>query len=134
MRFATTFLTMAANDAEAPQGTKRSREPEDEHQDSSSEDEDLGPALPSANVPKKKRRKLPYERQYVAALPTSSRYSKSLMHRDQLCFTTFTPYTDFLITSSIDGYVKFWKKVAGGIEFVKEFRAHTGGTLALIRL
>lgn len=48
------------------------------------------------------------------------------MHREQLCFTTFTPYTDFLITSSIDGVVKFWKKVSGGVEFVKEFRAHNG--------
>jgi peptidylprolyl isomerase domain and WD repeat-containing protein 1 len=48
------------------------------------------------------------------------------MHREQLCFTTLTPHTDFLITSSIDGVVKFWKKDFGGIEFVKEFRAHTG--------
>jgi peptidylprolyl isomerase domain and WD repeat-containing protein 1 len=37
-----------------------------------------------------------------------------------------TPFTEFLITSSIDGAVKFWKKMAEGIEFVKEFRAHTG--------
>jgi peptidylprolyl isomerase domain and WD repeat-containing protein 1 len=62
----------------------------------------------------------------VAALPTAQRYFKSLMHREQLCFTTLTPHTDFLITSSIDGVVKFWKKDFGGIEFVKEFRAHTG--------
>ena len=48
------------------------------------------------------------------------------MHRDQLCFSTFTPFTDFLITSSIDGVVKFWKKDFGGVEFVKEFRAHEG--------
>lgn len=48
------------------------------------------------------------------------------MHRDQLSFTTFTPHTDFLITSSIDGVVKYWKKDFGGIEFVKEFRAHNG--------
>jgi len=93
------------------------------HTDTSSDDDDIGPALPSA-APKKKRRKLPYEKLYVAALPTSQRYSKSLMHREQLCFNTFTPYTDFLITSSVDGAVKFWKKVSGGIEFVKEFRAH----------
>lgn len=92
---------------------------------SSDDDDDLGPALPSA-APKKKRRKLPYEKLYVAALPASARYSKSLMHKDQLAFTTFTPYTDFLITSSADGFVKFWKKVAGGLDFVKEFRAHTG--------
>lgn len=53
------------------------------------------------------------------------------MHREQLCFTTFTPHTDFLITSSVDGVVKFWKKDFGGIEFVKEFRAHNGEILAV---
>ena len=93
--------------------------------DSSSDDDDFGPALPST-APKKKKRKLPYEKLYVAALPAAQRYSKSLMHRDQLAFTTFTPYTDFLITSSVDGVVKFWKKDFGGVEFVKEFKAHTG--------
>lgn len=98
------------------------RTPDD---DTSSDDDGFGPALPST-APKKKRRKLPYEKLYIAALPTATRYSKSLMHRDQLCFTTFTPLTDFLITSSVDGVVKFWKKDFGGIEFVKEFRAHNG--------
>lgn len=39
---------------------------------------------------------------------------------------TVTPFTDFVITSSTDGVVKFWKKMADGIEFVKEFRAHPG--------
>ena len=91
----------------------------------SSSDDDIGPALPSS-MPKKKRRKLPYEKLYISALPSSSRYSKSLMHKDQVSFVTMTPFTDFLITASIDGVVKFWKKVAVGIEFVKEFRAHAG--------
>lgn len=90
-----------------------------------SSDDGIGPALPSS-VPRKKRRALPYEKLYISALPTSPRYSKSLMHKDQLSFVTITPYTDFLITSSTDGVVKFWKKVAVGIEFVKEFRAHIG--------
>lgn len=85
----------------------------------------MGPQLPSA-APKKKRRVLPYEKLYVAALPTSARYSKSLMHKEQVAFVTMTPLTDFLITSSIDGYVKFWKKGNDGVEFVKEFRAHNG--------
>ena len=48
------------------------------------------------------------------------------MHRDQLSFVTVTPQTDFLITSSVDGVVKFWKKMAVGVEFVKEFQAHVG--------
>lgn len=98
---------------------------DDENVDSSSDD-DFGPALPIADAPKKKRRKLPFEKVYVNALPTSPRYSKSLMHKDQLSFTTMSPHTDFLITSSIDGFVKFWKKMAVGVEFVKEFRAHNG--------
>ncbi|KAF2845090.1 peptidyl-prolyl cis-trans isomeras-like protein [Plenodomus tracheiphilus IPT5] len=128
---------MASNGSESPSKAKRSRtEMEaDDHpvapaaapadDDSSSDDDDFGPALPSS-APKKKKRKLPYEKLYVAALPSATRYAKSLMHREQLCFTTWTPHTDFLITSSIDGVVKFWKKDLGGIEFVKEFRAHTG--------
>lgn len=91
----------------------------------SSSDDDFGPALPST-APKKKRRKLPYEKLYISALPNSPRYSKSLMHKDQLSFVTLTPFTDFLITSSVDGVVKFWKKIAVGIESVKEFRAHVG--------
>ncbi|KAL9035998.1 MAG: hypothetical protein Q9214_006330, partial [Letrouitia sp. 1 TL-2023] len=91
----------------------------------SSSDDGIGPALPSS-APKKKKRKLPYEQLYLAALPQSPRYSKSLMHKDQLSFVTMTPFTDFLITSSIDGVVKFWKKVAIGIESVKEFKAHIG--------
>ncbi|KAF1914901.1 peptidyl-prolyl cis-trans isomeras-like protein [Ampelomyces quisqualis] len=128
---------MASDGPESPSKSKRSRaemEAEDHtmataaqtnDDDTSSDDDDFGPALPSS-APKKKKRKLPYEKLYVAALPTSQRYFKSLMHREQLCFTTLTPYTDFLITSSIDGVVKFWKKDFGGIEFVKEFRAHAG--------
>ena len=91
----------------------------------SSEDDGFGPALPST-VPKKKRRVLPYEKLYISAMPSSPRYSKSLMHKDQLAFVLFTPFTDFLITSSIEGAVKFWKKGMVGIESVKEFKAHSG--------
>lgn len=128
---------MASTEEEASmQGIKRSHDQVDnnagedgaKHEESESESEDdFGPALPSAEAPKrKKRRKLPYEKQYIAALPSAIRYSKSLMHKEQLAFCTFTPHTDFLITSSVDGFVKFWKKVTGGIEFVKEFKAHNG--------
>lgn len=39
--------------------------------------------------------------------------------------------TDFLITTSIDGHVKFWKKTQKGIEFVKHFRAHLGAIVAM---
>ena len=32
--------------------------------------------------------------------------------------------TNFLITTSVDGHLKFWKKQAEGIEFVKHYRTH----------
>lgn len=85
----------------------------------------MGPQLPS-EAPKKKRRVLRHEKLYVAALPKSARYSRSLMHKEQILFANWTPLTEFLITSSVDGVVKFWKKIAQGIEFVKEFKAHNG--------
>ena len=41
---------------------------------------------------------------------------------------------EFIFTMSVDGYLKIWKKVQNGIEFVKTFRAHlgkiTGSTLS----
>jgi peptidylprolyl isomerase domain and WD repeat-containing protein 1 len=45
------------------------------------------------------------------------------MHRDNISFVVCTK-SDFVITSSCDGHVKFWKKNEEGIEFVKHFRAH----------
>lgn len=96
----------------------------------SSSDDDMGPQLPSA-APKKKRRVLPYEKLYISALPKSARYSRSLMHKEALSFVTMTPLTEFLITTSVDGVVKFWKKVAEGIEFVKEFKAHQGEVVSV---
>lgn len=44
------------------------------------------------------------------------------MHRDQISFVITA--SDFIITASCDGHVKFWKKNEEGIEFVKHFRAH----------
>ena len=94
--------------------------------DSEDSGDDFGPALPSS-VPPKKKRKLPYESLYIAALPKGQRYSKSLMHKEQLVSVTIAPApADFVITTSVDGVVKFWKKIAVGIEFAKEYRAHEG--------
>ncbi|KAJ1955052.1 Peptidyl-prolyl cis-trans isomerase cyp15, partial [Dipsacomyces acuminosporus] len=56
-------------------------------------------------------------------------YERSYMHRDVVDHVCVTK-TEFVITSSVDGYVKFWKKQKRGIEFVKGFRAHLGAILA----
>lgn len=50
-------------------------------------------------------------------------YERSYMHRENVTHMVVTA-THFLITASKDGFVKFWKKIAGGIEFVKQFKAH----------
>ncbi|KAJ2893088.1 Peptidyl-prolyl cis-trans isomerase-like protein [Zalerion maritima] len=97
--------------------------------DSDSSVDDMGPQLPStasqSQAPKKKRRVLRHEKLYLSTLPKSPRYSKSLMHKEPLSFTLFTPITEFLVTTSDDGVVKFWKKIDQGIEFVKQYKPHS---------
>ncbi|KAE8259794.1 hypothetical protein A4X13_0g766 [Tilletia indica] len=95
--------------------------------------DEVGPEMPgpssTAHV-RKKRKTLPYESLYLDHLPRADRYNKSFMHRDTINFVAAAPgnTTDFLVTTSVDGHVKFWKKQETGIEFVKHYRAH----LALI--
>lgn len=66
---------------------------------------------------------LEHEKLYLENLPDSECYEKSYMHRDAITHVVCTK-TDFVVTASIDGHVKFWKKTEDGIEFVKHFRAH----------
>ncbi|KAG2129450.1 hypothetical protein DEU56DRAFT_817175 [Suillus clintonianus] len=96
----------------------------DMNQDDS--DDDVGPMpLPAGanGGHKRKRRVVPHEKLYLDHLPDAEQYYKSYMHRDFLSFVVVTK-TDFIITTSVDGHLKFWKKQDEGIEFVKHFRAH----------
>ncbi|KAF9221560.1 hypothetical protein BS17DRAFT_737282 [Gyrodon lividus] len=129
------------SDSEQDASVLGKREREDEEQPSTSvqdapaqdaptnedeSDEDVGPMpMPaSANgATKKKRKVLPHEKLYLDHLPDADQYYKSFMHRDALNFCVMTK-TDFLITTSLDGHLKLWKKQETGIEFVKHFRAH----------
>lgn len=93
-----------------------------EDQDAGSDDEWIGP-MPCESVKPKKKKVLPYEKIYLENLPNAESYEKSYMHRDVITHLVSTK-TDFIITGSIDGHIKFWKKVEEGIEFVKHFRSH----------
>ncbi|KAJ1818323.1 Peptidyl-prolyl cis-trans isomerase cyp15 [Coemansia sp. RSA 2675] len=86
-------------------------------------------AVPGA--PTAKRAALPQhlEAKYLEQLPSAEMYERSYMHRDAIEFVVVTP-TGFVLTVSADGHVKFWKKGAQGIEFVKDFRAHLGAVTA----
>eukprot|EP01100_Stratorugosa_tubuloviscum_P015042 TRINITY_DN8434_c0_g1_i1.p1 TRINITY_DN8434_c0_g1~~TRINITY_DN8434_c0_g1_i1.p1 ORF type:complete len:648 (+),score=233.81 TRINITY_DN8434_c0_g1_i1:37-1944(+) len=74
-------------------------------------------------VKPKKKKILQFEQVYLDSLPCADMYEKSYMHRDTLTHTLVTE-TEFIVTASIDGHIKFWKKQPVGIEFVKHFRAH----------
>lgn len=48
------------------------------------------------------------------------------MHRDIVNNILVSSKTDTIITFSIDGHIKFWKKVFHLVEFAKNFKAHNG--------
>ncbi|KAK9833523.1 hypothetical protein WJX81_001231 [Elliptochloris bilobata] len=82
----------------------------------------VGPELPKA----KRRKVLEHEQMYLEALPCAEMYERSYMHRDTVTHIAVAPETDFFVTGSVDGHLKFWKKKAQGVEFAKHFRAHLG--------
>lgn len=61
----------------------------------------------------------------IQNLPSCEAYEKSYMHRDVITHVLVTK-TQFLITASRDGFLKFWKKSVTGIDFVKTFKSHAG--------
>jgi peptidylprolyl isomerase domain and WD repeat-containing protein 1 len=76
-------------------------------------------------VVKRRRTKLPasYFRVHEQRLPSAQMYERSYMHRAEVTHLVVTK-THFLATGSRDGYLKFWQKIAGGLEFVKQWRPH----------
>uniref|UniRef100_A0AAX7V6K2 peptidylprolyl isomerase n=1 Tax=Astatotilapia calliptera TaxID=8154 RepID=A0AAX7V6K2_ASTCA len=100
----------------------------DDDHDGDGDEEDaewVGP-MPSEATKAKKRKVLEYERVYLDNLPSAAMYERSYMHRDVITHLVCTK-SDFILTASQDGHVKFWKKKEDeGIEFVKHFRSHLG--------
>ena len=108
--------------------------------DDSESDDDFGP-MPAAPVvaeaeddqPKRKRaRHLKFESVYVDNLPSADFYEHSYMHRDVVTHIGVSKATEFIITGSHDGHVKFWKKMKTSIEFVKHYHAHLGPIHAFV--
>lgn len=59
-------------------------------------------------------------------MPVAGYYEKSYMHKDIVDSVISATDTDFIITTSLDGVLKFWKKNYIGIEFIKQYKAHSG--------
>ncbi|KAJ1982459.1 Peptidyl-prolyl cis-trans isomerase cyp15 [Dimargaris verticillata] len=113
--------------ASAPDAVRSKHVEKTSNHNSSDDDSDaIGPLPPTAAAqPKKKRRVLHHEQLYVDELPSAEMYERSYMHRD-VVNNVVVSCTDFVVTTSVDGHVKFWKKTVDGIEFVKHYRAHLG--------
>ncbi|CAM9291988.1 unnamed protein product, partial [Choristocarpus tenellus] len=136
--------TQEENAVAAPlKGKRKTVADEEDGDDSSSSDDDVGPkpAAPGqgaedsdtdeagpprrAATKRKKKRRLAHEKAYLDALPSSEMYEQSFMHRDVVTHAVMTPCgTDFLVTASVDGHVKFWKKMPERVEFVKHYHSH----------
>ncbi|XP_060805689.1 peptidylprolyl isomerase domain and WD repeat-containing protein 1 [Amyelois transitella] len=104
--------------------SEKRRSSAENNEDALEDDGWIGPMPSEATNPKPKKRKvLEFESMYIENLPSSETYEHSYMHRDVVTHIAVTK-TDFVITASQDGHLKFWKKQDEGIEFVKHFRCH----------
>ena len=90
--------------------------------------EEVNESEVSINPKKKQKLTIPNHLQkiYLDNLPNAPFYEHSFMHRDTITHIAISKQTEFIITASIDGHVKFWKKMNDNIEFVKHFQAHLG--------
>ncbi|ESO86723.1 hypothetical protein LOTGIDRAFT_220515 [Lottia gigantea] len=105
--------------------TKRKTTDPEEESTNEVEDAWIGP-LPDEAAKPKKRKVLEFEKVYLNNMPSSEYYEISYMHRDVVTHVACAK-NGFIITSSNDGHVKFWKKNEDeGIQFVKHFRSHLG--------
>lgn len=93
-------------------------------------DDDFGPmpisnpVIPEKPLKKKSNLSSHLKSLYLENLPNSIFYEYSYMHRDIITHIAISKATEFIITASYDGHVKFWKKMMDSIEFVKHFQAH----------
>ncbi|KAF6168375.1 hypothetical protein GIB67_018215 [Kingdonia uniflora] len=99
-------------------------EPQNGREGENGEDQLVGPG-PAPAPRARPKRPLQFEHAYLDSLPSANMYEKSYMHRDVVTHVCVAA-TDFFITGSSDGHLKFWKKKPVGIEFAKHFRSHLG--------
>ncbi|KAI8148410.1 peptidyl-prolyl cis-trans isomerase cyp15 [Fennellomyces sp. T-0311] len=86
------------------------------------EDDEIGPMIPppADEVPRKKKR----ETHFVTSQLPHGTICAALEKQTMVSRIHHVSRNDFIITASIDGHLKFWKKTAAGVEFVKHYRAH----------
>ncbi|XP_008227466.1 PREDICTED: peptidyl-prolyl cis-trans isomerase CYP71 [Prunus mume] len=119
-----------ATDVEEPQNGKHvatdAVEPQSGNASSAVAESEEEPLVGPGPAPRSRpKRPLQFEHAYLDALPSAQMYEKSYMHRDVVTHVAVSS-AEFVVTGSVDGHLKFWKKKAIGIEFAKHFRSHLG--------
>lgn len=104
-------------------GDKREREAEEEEDDAF--------FIPPPPAETRKKRKVEFQSLYMDLLPSAEKFEKSLMHKAYIAHILAFERQNFIVTASIDGHLKFWKKESVGISFVKHYRAHLGRIVGL---
>jgi hypothetical protein len=64
-----------------------------------------------ADVSSSKRLKTDANHHFLEAMPSADMYERSYMHKDTVCSIIVSHKYDFIFTMSVDGSLKFWKKV-----------------------
>ncbi len=96
----------------------------DFQRDMSDDDAPMPMPMPAAKRRRAHKMDAAREKLLLDQLPSAEMYEKSYMHRDIVTHVGFSQSTQFLVTASADGHVKFWRKMITGIEFVKHYKAH----------
>ena len=121
---------MSDNSSSSSSKKRIREEPEEEN----GVEHDLGPSPPKDFKQRKlKKHNVQFHSMYLQQLPNQEQYERSYMHRAPLTHIEVTK-TDFIITISSEGMVKFWKKEPTGIRFYKLIRAHMGTFLILLQI
>ncbi len=85
----------------------------------------------------KRLKVLPHEDVFLKALPCSPRYVKSYMHKETITQILVSTKRETIISASIDGVIKFWKRPLNDesavIEYVKGIKAHSS-EISLIKM
>eukprot|EP01060_Flectonema_neradi_P038831 TRINITY_DN8282_c0_g1_i1.p1 TRINITY_DN8282_c0_g1~~TRINITY_DN8282_c0_g1_i1.p1 ORF type:complete len:638 (+),score=94.63 TRINITY_DN8282_c0_g1_i1:64-1977(+) len=96
------------------------------HDSDSDSSSDFGPAPAAAAQKKRPKPDIRNKKILLDALPDKELYEKSYMHKDTITQVEVIHQNQFIITCSVDGVLKFWKKAPQGILAIRTFKPHMG--------
>lgn len=68
---------------------------------------------------------------FLDRLPCTPKYELSYLHRDVVCAVAVSQIHSVVMSLSVDGIVKFWKKTENNIEILRYYKAHSSAPIGL---